>query len=296
MCALRARTEPLRQPVRPALVLKYTAQLALVLAGLLAVPLAVSALTRDLDVAVRLLAVAAVLLALAHRFARLPAPETLQANEALTIVTLTFVGSALATSFPLMAGGVPFADALFEAVSGVTTTGLSTLGGVESRSPSYLFTRARLQWIGGLEIVVMSIALVHGHGAAARRLLEPIGDDSPLTGARVHARRVVLVYCGLTAFGAAVLWAVLGSGDARVFSFVAHAEDEGAVRDLGLPEESRVLFLYRGGAFRLADDDTELEAEVVVVTHARNVPALASRWGTPRPRAPDPDQSSGPSR
>jgi trk system potassium uptake protein TrkA len=70
-------------------------------------------------------------------------------------------------------------------------------------------------------------------------------------------------------------------GDARLFSFVAGAEEEGPAADLGLPSESRVICLYRGGKFVLAEDDVALRKgdEVVVLTHRRAVQELGKRWG-----------------
>jgi len=71
--------------------------------------------------------------------------------------------------------------------------------------------------------------------------------------------------------------------EARVFSFVASEEDAGPVAELKLPEESRVMCLYRDERFALAYEDTRLKAgdEVLVLSHSKNLPALAERWGSP---------------
>ncbi|NIQ93815.1 MAG: TrkH family potassium uptake protein, partial [Desulfuromonadales bacterium] len=58
-------------------------------------------------------------------------------------------------------------DALFETVSAVTTTGLSTLGLVDSRPRTFVFARAWMQWYGGLGIVILSLALVVRPGLSA---------------------------------------------------------------------------------------------------------------------------------
>jgi trk system potassium uptake protein TrkA len=68
--------------------------------------------------------------------------------------------------------------------------------------------------------------------------------------------------------------------EARFFSFVAEREDAVNVADLSLPEEARVLCLYREGHFSLADPETKLRKgdEVVILTHSKNLTALRERW------------------
>jgi trk system potassium uptake protein TrkA len=72
--------------------------------------------------------------------------------------------------------------------------------------------------------------------------------------------------------------------EARAFSFVLHEDDAAAVKELGLPEATRVVCVYREGKFIMPDDDTALKAddEVVVITHRRNLPALEQRWLAPK--------------
>jgi trk system potassium uptake protein TrkA len=69
-------------------------------------------------------------------------------------------------------------------------------------------------------------------------------------------------------------------GDARTFVFVAREQDAMTVRDLGLPEHTRVTHLYRDGEFLIADADTRLAKgdEVVLITHHDELPALRERW------------------
>jgi len=71
--------------------------------------------------------------------------------------------------------------------------------------------------------------------------------------------------------------------EARVVSFVAQAPDAGPVSALQLPEDSRVICLYRNEKFMLVDETTELKEddEVVVLTDRRNLADLQARWATP---------------
>jgi trk system potassium uptake protein TrkA len=68
--------------------------------------------------------------------------------------------------------------------------------------------------------------------------------------------------------------------EARVFSFVAKPEEEGAVKDLELPEGCRVICLYRDGHFLLAEEDTALKSgdEVVILLHSKHLPSITERW------------------
>jgi len=191
-------TLTLRYAVRPAIIGKYLGQLGFVLALLTAVPLLTALIFADYAIALRYAAVIALLLFLAWLTRRLPTPGQLQQNEAMVIVAMAFILSPLLMSFPMMASGLSWHDAIFEAISAVTTTGLSTLASVEELPRTFLFARAWMQWYGGLGIVVLSIALLMGHHIASRRLAETTAAEELATTARTYARRVLGVYLLLT--------------------------------------------------------------------------------------------------
>lgn len=73
--------------------------------------------------------------------------------------------------------------------------------------------------------------------------------------------------------------------DARVLSFVLPADAERSVGDLELPDEARVICVYRDGKFLLPDAETMLQGkdEVVIITHSRHLAELRERW-SPRAR------------
>jgi trk system potassium uptake protein TrkH len=195
--------KPLMQPVRTAMVLHHLGQLALILAVLFAVPLAFAAATGDWGLARRILLAAwlpAVLLGACARIR--PSDRPLQANEALVITALTFIVAAALMTYPLAAEGLSPLDAWFESVSGVTTTGLSLVPDPELRSDAFLFTRAWMQWFGGLGIVVLSLALAFGRTEDMRRLADAGADEDSLAqGTRIHARRAFRIYVLLTIAG-----------------------------------------------------------------------------------------------
>ncbi|MGE0683593.1 MAG: TrkH family potassium uptake protein [Candidatus Binatia bacterium] len=213
----------LRYAVRLPVVLKYVGQLCLVLAALTGVLLGVSLLCREATFSVRYAIVSGGLVIFGAQLSRLHSPARVQMNEGMVVVALVFLLAPLLMAYPLMAAGLNFVDALFEAISGVTTTGLSTLATVEDKPASFLFARAWMQWYGGLGIVVLSLALVVEPGLAAKGLaMTESGQDDLVGGARAHARRVLFVYSLLTAGGIVGLWLLqVGPFNAVVYTLAA---------------------------------------------------------------------------
>ncbi len=177
--------------VRPLVVLRYLGQPLLVLAVLAAVPMALLLAARPMpglgliselglgsdaahgQLAILVLALAALSLPLS----RLPGPRQIQWNEALAVTALTYLVASLAMAYPLTGFGLSPVDAWFEAVSAVTTTGLS-LSTVVDHPALLLFSRAWMQWFGGLGIAVLSLELAMRHHPGGRRLLASPGKSA----------------------------------------------------------------------------------------------------------------------
>lgn len=197
----------LAQAVRFPVLGKYLGQLALVLAILALAPLGVALYLGDHAPIWRYLVVIAALGISGWLLSRLDAPDRLQNNEALVIVALAFILAPLVMAFPMAGAGLLPLDALFEAVSGVTTTGLSTLANVHDKPAFFLFQRAWMQWYGGLGIAVLAVALLARQGLAARKLVESSGGETLVSTSRAHARRVVVVYLALSLAAFLMIWA-----------------------------------------------------------------------------------------
>jgi len=277
------------QAVRPAAVGHYLGQLGLVLGVVTVLPAVAAVVFDDDHLVLSYLAVVAVLLGLGGAARLTPTPRELHRHEALVVTALAFVLSPLFLSVPLAAQGMAGLDALFEAVSGITTTGLSTLGGVDGRTSTFLFARAWMQWVGGLGFVVLSLALMPAPVGAARQLGNSALEAADMAASvHAHARLVVRIYLALTLGGIAVLFA-LGAApfDAVVHTLAAISTGGFAPRDDSLasvspPLASAVLILAGCGAIalpRYADlvrgrwrawrDDPELRAllgAIVVAT------------------------------
>ncbi len=220
---IRSANTALLYAARPRVIAQRIGQIALLLSAMTALPLGVALLSGDGGAAWRYAIVIAGLAAGGLWLARLSAPAAVQHNEALVIGMLAFTLTPLVMTYPLMAGGIGFGDALFECISGITTTGLSTLGDISARPPSFLFERAWMQWLGGLGIVVLSVALLSGDDVAARPLVEsPVNPETLDTSSRLHARRSFATYALLTALAVFVLWMAGWSGfDALVLAMAA---------------------------------------------------------------------------
>ncbi|MDX1812510.1 MAG: potassium transporter TrkG, partial [Gammaproteobacteria bacterium] len=198
--------------VRFPVIAKYTGQLFIIQAILTLAPFFVALTYGEFDVAIRYFVVILFILVLAIPTTRIQAREHIQANEALVIVALAFLLSPLFMLYPMSAAGLSIQDTLFEAISAVTTTGLTTIANIESMPHSFLFVRAWMQWYGGLGIVVLSVALLIRHQLAARRLAETITSENLLTTARIHARRMLVIYLTLTLTGFLLLFIISTDG------------------------------------------------------------------------------------
>jgi len=95
-------------------------------------------------------------------------------REALLIVCLSWLLCILFSALPLLLDGMVDSpvDALFEATSGITTTGSTVLTDIEASSRASLWWRSMIQWLGGMGIIVLFIAILPQAGSGGRRLFE----------------------------------------------------------------------------------------------------------------------------
>jgi trk system potassium uptake protein TrkH len=98
--------------------------------------------------------------------------EVITQREGMAIVALgwTAVGLFAALPFYLGQGSFTFVDAVFESVSGFTTTGASVITDIESVSRGILFWRSFIQWLGGMGIIVLSVAILPFLGVGGMQL------------------------------------------------------------------------------------------------------------------------------
>jgi trk system potassium uptake protein TrkH len=248
----------LRYSVRPLAILKYFGQVCLILALLILVPLIVSIVLGEYRSTLRYAIAAAVVFLIWVFLRRLPGPKSIQTNEAMVVTALAFLFVPVVAAWPLMFSGLTFGDALFESISGITTTGLSVAAAVVDKPAIFLFSRAWLQWTGGLGIVILFLATMIRPGLAAKRIgyFENYEEDM-VSSTRATARRVIVVYSALTVFGIIVL-GLLGAGwfNSVAYSFSAvstggFSPRSGSLIGLSLPLQSMVMLLCVAGAVPL---------------------------------------------
>ncbi len=256
---LYRQIQPLWLPARLGTLHRLLGQLSLILAILLAVPTLFAALAGDTTLAWRLLlAGLAPALALGLLAQRRRETPPLRTNEALMVAALAFILAAGLLTYPFMASGLSLVDAWFEAVSAVTTTGLSTVMRPEGKSDAFLFARAWGQWFGGLGMVVLSLALAFGRVADMRRLAATTWEEEdPARGLRAHARGVLAVYVLLTLAGVGLAWAC-GLAPFQALIHVLAAVSTGgfgafgdSLASLGRPAQFALLLFAALGALPL---------------------------------------------
>lgn len=93
-------------------------------------------------------------------------------REGIAIVAFGWVSAGLLGAIPFYLGGVfeTPVDAIFESVSGFTTTGSSVLTDIEAVPKGFLFWRSLMQWLGGMGIIVLSVAILPFLGVGGMQL------------------------------------------------------------------------------------------------------------------------------
>ena len=162
------------------------------------------------------------------------ADSSVGTREGFLVVALTWLVAALVGALPYLLSSDPQLgrplDAYFEAMSGFTTTGASVLVDVEQMSTSLLLWRQFTQWLGGIGIIVLALAVLPRLRVGGRQLLEhemPGPEiDSLSTRIADTARRVWWLYVGLTLALVAMLLVIhaVGADDRMTpFEAIAHA-------------------------------------------------------------------------
>jgi trk system potassium uptake protein TrkH len=148
----------------------------------------------------------------------------LNLRQAFLLTTMSWVAVA-------MVGALPFAfselnlsvsDAFFESMSGITTTGSTVIVGLDFAPPGILLWRALLQWLGGVGIIVMALAMLPMLSVGGMQLFQTEAGDTPdkvLPRAAQLAGGIFAIYLLLTGICALALWMTGMPG----FDAVAHA-------------------------------------------------------------------------
>ena len=132
---------------------------------------------------------------------RIKSINDIKKSEGLCVVTFSWIFAALFAAIPYLFFGLTPIDALFEAMSGITTTGATTLTHFDYPHAMF-FWRSLTQWFGGMGIIVLFIAILPQFAIAGRQLFfaEAPGPTEEKFTPRIKSTAAALwkVYAGLT--------------------------------------------------------------------------------------------------
>lgn len=152
-------------------------------------------------------------------------PKNIGKHEGFIIVTLVWVVFSFFGSLPYMIShSIPsLTDAFFETMSGFTTTGSSILNDIESLPHGILFWRSMTQWLGGMGIIVLSLAILPVFGIGGMQLFsaEVPGPTPDKISPRIQqtAKSLWLIYVAFTFTETLLLWA----GGMSFFDAINHS-------------------------------------------------------------------------
>jgi trk system potassium uptake protein len=152
-------------------------------------------------------------------------PESINFREAFVMVTFSWVAVAIIGALPYLFSGsiTEPAEALFESMSGFTTTGSTILTDIEAVPPGILLWRSVTQWLGGMGFIVLGVAVLPYLGVGGMQLfrLEAPGPTTDRLRPRIRetARLLWVVYLALTG----VLVVLFRLGGMTPFDAVNHA-------------------------------------------------------------------------
>lgn len=148
--------------------------------------------------------------------------KALRPLHAFLLTASVWLTAAMAGALPLHLWSLPLTDAVFEAMSGVTTTGSTVMVGLDATPRGILAWRALLQWVGGVGFIVTGIALLPILKVGGMQLFRTESSergDKELASAARFAGATLWIYLALTGLCAIVYTA----GGMTGFEALAHA-------------------------------------------------------------------------
>ena len=203
----------------------------------------------------------------------------LRPRDGFTLVFLLWLGFAAISALPfyLYFPNIGYTDAFFEAVSGLTTTGATVISSLDTLAPSLNFWRHMMNWLGGMGIIVLAVAILPMLGVGGTQLFKAeipgIDKDSKMA-PRISqtAKRLWLVYLTFTLLTCMGLkWAGMGWFDA-----VCHAMSAFALGGFSTHDASIAFF-----------DSPAIEAVLIAATILGAV-NFASHFAMAREKSPKP--------
>ena len=140
--------------------------------------------------------------------------KDLRTRDGFLITALFWIVLGLFGSIPLLLSEFPdlsVTDAVFESISGLTTTGATVISNLDSLPESILFYRQLLQWVGGIGIIVIAVAILPMLGIGGMQLYRaetpgPVKDSKLTPRITQTAKTLFLIYLSLTAVCTLSYW------------------------------------------------------------------------------------------
>ncbi len=173
--------------------------------------------------------------------------RALNLRQAFVLTTLSWMIIPAFGALPLVFADLQlsYTDAFFEAMSGITTTGSTILTGLDYAPPGILLWRALLQWLGGIGIVAMAVAILpmlQVGGMQLFRMESSDSSDKVLPRATQLIAFIGFIYLGMTMLCALLYWSFGMTG----FDAVTHAMTTIATGGFSTHDES--LGYFKSGA------------------------------------------------
>ena len=148
----------------------------------------------------------------------------LAAKDGFVIIVMFWLVLSMAGSIPFYLSGMSPIDSFFESMSGITTTGATVISNIESLPESLKFYRQLLQWMGGMGLIVLAIAVMPLLGIGGGQLFKTdipgaMGEQRLTPRIQETAKALWSIYLGLTVL-CAIFYGIAGMS---FFDSVSHA-------------------------------------------------------------------------
>jgi len=167
------------------------------------------------------------------------AQRDLSTKDGFVIIVMFWLVLSLAGSIPFFLSGMSAIDSIFESMSGITTTGATVISNIEGLPESLKFYRQLLQWMGGMGLIVLAIAVMPLLGIGGAQLFKTdipgaMGEQRLTPRIQETAKALWSIYFGLTIL-CALLYTFAGMS---IFDAISHAMSTVAIGGFSTHDDS----------------------------------------------------------
>ena len=167
----------------------------------------------------------------------------LSQKDGFVIIVMFWIVLSIAGSVPFYMSGMSMIDSFFESMSGITTTGASVISNIDVLPESLLFYRQLLQWMGGMGLIVLAIAVMPLLGIGGGQIYKTeipgaMGEQKLTPRIKETAQALWSIYLGLTVI-CALLYYISGMS---VFDAISHSMSTVAIGGFSTHNESIGFF------------------------------------------------------